>query len=65
MRDALDNEPIEPTITRSGSMSIAIVFSKEQAAQTAQESPQLFLHENLREPRCAAASANDRFFDDD
>jgi hypothetical protein len=61
MPDLRDSDLSEPTTTRSGDMSIAIEFSKEQAAQMAQERPQQFLC-----PRCAAASENaiDSFDDD-
>jgi hypothetical protein len=49
-----------------GSMMVAIVFSKKQAAQMAQERPQLFLCVNLpKAALCRGVSECNRFFDDD
>jgi hypothetical protein len=59
-------DEIEATITRAGSAAVAIVFSKEQAAQMAQERPQLFLCVNLpKTALCRSVSECNRFFDDD
>jgi hypothetical protein len=52
----LSADEIEPTITRAGSMVVAIVFSNEQAAQMAHERPQLFLCVNLRGQRHGPSS---------
>jgi hypothetical protein len=47
MPNFLDGDEIEATITRAGSTVVAIVFSKEQAAQMVEERPQLFLCVNI------------------
>jgi hypothetical protein len=46
----MPDDEIEPVMTRSGDMLIAVVFSKEQAAQLAREAnPALFLCVNHSE----------------